>query len=169
MRVRLAPEDPLTDADFIQPARSCARRAFWVQAKEDDVTDITMHRGKFTIYTNAHTVGWNKIEVRAYGVEKREHVYDGQDDVLAVHYIAKGCRRTDVTYNHVVIVANGHGLPDAPGMWGASSKAGNITTRSSRYRSGDPRWLDDLKLVVDGLEVVFERITGAWSAAQSAA
>ena len=122
-----------------------------------------------TIYTNAHTVGGNKIEVRAYGVEKREHVYDGQDDVLAVHYIAKGCRRTDVTYNHVVIVANGHGLPDAPGMWGASSKAGNITTRSSRYRSGDPRWLDDLKLVVDGLEVVFERITGAWSAAQSAA
>lgn len=122
-----------------------------------------MTHGKFTIYTNADSgFGWQKIEVRAYGVEKREHVYEGQDDVLSVHYIAKGRRRVEETYNHVVVVAKGHGLPDAPSMWGPSSTSGQVSTRSGRYSSGDPRWMADLMAITDGLEVVFERITGAW-------
>lgn len=130
------------------------------------MSDIEMNHGKFTLYTSADSgFGWQKIEVKSYGVERREHIYEGQDDVLSVHFVAKGKRRSDETYNHLVIIAKGHGLPDAPSMWGKSSTANGVTTRVGRYSSSDHRWVDDLNTVTANLEIVFERRAGLYAVA----
>lgn len=130
------------------------------------MSDIEMHHGKFTLYTNADSgFGWQKIEVKAYGIERREHVYDGQDEVLSVHFVAKGRRRTDETHNHFVVITKGHGLPDAPSMWGKSSTANGVITRGGRYSSSDPRWSSDLNAITANLEIVFERRVGVYAIA----
>ena len=109
------------------------------------------------IYTNGPMgFGLQKLEGRFGEVTRNTF-----GETCGVTFIPKRCRKDRLImtyYNPTILVARGHGLPDAPPNFSApvSSQGGKVRTSEGRYSNCDPRWVKDLDNATESVTFALE-------------
>lgn len=104
---------------------------------------------KATIYTTSEFMGnVTKTEVRRGEIEVKP--YAQYAEAIHVKFVPKGARKLRgfvKSHKPYVIVLEGHGHPDPDSLYGAyrETQDGEAAVASGRYRSFDPRWVEDFE------------------------
>lgn len=108
------------------------------------------HEGKATIYYGGGLGSYAKLEVRSVEVDRIE--YAQYANAVRVRLIAKGARKVRgfvQTYEPNVIVIEGHGHPDAPGLFGEAKVSNGVEVRESRRLMCDPGWDSEFREFIE--------------------